>query len=389
MWADLAFGLGLVAFLLMTLRSLQNIARVPALPGLVGPPPGPPPGRPTAVNPPRCSVMIAARDEAGRIEQTLRRLLAQQAVSLEFIIVDDRSTDGTGAILRRIADEDARVKILRVESLPEGWLGKCHACHLAAGAATGEWMLFTDADCWLKPDVIARALQAAERERADHITICASTELTNAGARAWYLLFLMGMAGWFARANRDRPNGHIGIGAFNLVRASAYRDCGGYQALRLTVVDDVKLGLLLHRAGKRTRGYIGRDDVLCHWGHTVGALVRTIEKNQFAVLDFRLELVVAATVAVLLGFSLIVAGLLSGTGLGFAAALSSLTLGIPAALLARRVGWPWYCGVLVPAMMLVFLYSLLNSTVVTLRRGGVRWRDTFYPIAALRAGNVQ
>ena len=110
--------------------------------------------------PVRCSVIVAARDEEARLEDTVRHLLAQRGVAVEVIVVDDRSQDRTGDILRRLASEDARVQPRRVDVLPDGWLGKCHACHLGASAATGEWILFTDADCWLKPDVIARALRS-------------------------------------------------------------------------------------------------------------------------------------------------------------------------------------------------------------------------------------
>ena len=119
----------------------------------------------------RCSVVVAARDEGARLEGTVRRLLAQHGVSIEVIVVDDRSTDRTREILQRLASSDARVRTVYVDSLPDGWLGKCHACHVGASAATGEWILFTDADCWLKPDVIARALRVADREAVDHITL--------------------------------------------------------------------------------------------------------------------------------------------------------------------------------------------------------------------------
>jgi cellulose synthase/poly-beta-1,6-N-acetylglucosamine synthase-like glycosyltransferase len=91
----------------------------------------------------------------------VRRLLTQKDVELEMIAVDDRPTDRTGEILRRVAAADPRLKVLRVDALQEGWLGKCHACHLGAGGATGEWLLFTDGDVWMKPDVIARAVGAA------------------------------------------------------------------------------------------------------------------------------------------------------------------------------------------------------------------------------------
>jgi hypothetical protein len=189
--------------------------------------------------------------------------------------------------------------------------------------------------------------------------------------------------------NRDRPKSHVGIGAFNLVRAAAYRQCGGYEALRLTVVDDVRLGLLLSRAGKRTRAFLGADDVECHWGTTVGSMVKIMEKNYFAALDYRLGLVIAGSVFVMLISAILVLGMVSGTPAGLVAGLSPLSLILPAAILARRVGWSWPCALLTPFMFPVFWYALLNSTLVTLRQGGIRWRETFYPLKTLRAGNVR
>jgi hypothetical protein len=189
--------------------------------------------------------------------------------------------------------------------------------------------------------------------------------------------------------NRDRPKSYLGIGAFNLVRAAAYRQCGGYQALRLTVVDDVKLGLLLVRAGKRTRAFLGVNDVECHWGTTVGSMVKVMEKNYFAMLNYSLGLALAGSAAVILVFAILVLGLITGTAAGFAAGLSPLTLVLPASILARRVGWSWPCAIYVPFMVPVFLYALLNSTWVTLRHGGIRWRDTFYSLDTLRAGTVR
>src|SRR4051812_36019705 len=92
----------------------------------------------------RCSVVIGARDEEARIEQTIHHLLAQRGVELEIIVVDDRSRDRTGEILRQLRKEDSRVQVKRVDVLPEGWLGKCHACHIGARQTTGDWILFTD-----------------------------------------------------------------------------------------------------------------------------------------------------------------------------------------------------------------------------------------------------
>jgi cellulose synthase/poly-beta-1,6-N-acetylglucosamine synthase-like glycosyltransferase len=389
MWETLIFGGTTALFLTVTLAALWHLRWVRRLPALAALTNATGSAVSSVSKQVRCSVVIAARDEEARIEGTVRRLMAQRGVEAEFFIVDDRSTDRTGEILRELAKDDARVKLKRVEVLPDGWLGKCHACHIGASAAAGDWILFTDADCWLNPDVIARAVQLAERDGADHVVISPGIDLKSTATRAWHLMFLTSISSWFSGVNRDRPKAHIGSGAFNLVRTAAYRQCGGYEALRLTVLDDVKLGQLLVRAGKRTRAFLGAEDVECHWGSTVWSMVKLLEKNHFAALDFRLGLALTGGVAGILVFAIVVLGLMAGTAAGLAAALSPLMLILPASILARRVGWPRLCAVFVPFILPILWYSLLNSTFVTLRRGGIRWRDTFYSLDTLRAGTVR
>ena len=366
-----------------TLHHQRWARRLPALDAL----PALADGLPTSAV--RCSVIVAARDEEARLEATIRHLLAQQHVTLELIVVDDRSTDATGDILRRLASEDTRVRATRVEHLPEGWLGKSHACHIGASVATGDWLLFTDADCWLKPDVMARALRVAARDAADHITLTPGVAAETLGAQAWHLAFLGSLANWISGVNRDRPGAHLGIGAFNLVRTSAYRACGGYEALRLTIVDDIKLGLLLHRAGRRTRAFLGGADAECHWGTTVPRMIKIMEKNYFAAVDFRLAPVVAGAVVFTLLFGTSIIGLWTRTAAGVAAGLAPWLLALPAAIFARRLGWSPASAAITPLLYPVLFFAVVNSAVVTLRQGGVRWRDTFYSLDTLRRGNVR
>ncbi|MEN9663505.1 MAG: hypothetical protein RL324_2454 [Verrucomicrobiota bacterium] len=380
MWPTIFFSGIAVFFGLMTVVTLVHLRWVRRLPAQVVE------GRSV---PPRVSVVVAARDEAARIENTVRHVLAQQGVTVELIVVDDRSTDATGRILQELAAGDARLKPCRIETLPDGWLGKCHACHTGAGTATGDWILFTDADCWIKPDVLARALAVAEREKVDHIALTPGVASPTTGAGAWHLLFLMTVTDWISAVNRDRPGRYLGIGAFNLMRASAYRACGGYEALRLTVLDDMKLGLLLRRSGHRTRAYLGGDDVECHWGTTVPDMVKVMEKNYFAALEFRLAVALGLGLGGLLVWLAAIVGPFTGTRTGLAAGLALWVVMLPNAILARRLGISLHRAVLAPLMFPALFYALLVSTLVTVRQGGIRWRGTFYSLEQLRAGTVR
>lgn len=276
-----------------------------------------------------------------------------------------------------------------IETLPEDWLGKCHACHVGAGAAAGDWILFTDADCWMRPDVLARAVAAAEQENVAHITLTPGIAPRMPGAAAWHLIFLMSLANWISGVNLDRPKRYLGMGAFNLARAPAYRASGGYEAPRLTVLDDVKFGLLLRRAGHRTRAFLGGDDVECHWGTTVREMIRIMEKNYFAALEYRISAAFILGLCAPLAWLGAVAGPFTGTPAGAAAGLALVSLMLPTGILARRLGWPLRHAALTPLVFPTLFYAALKSALVTLRQGGVRWRGTFYPLERLRAGTLR
>jgi glycosyltransferase involved in cell wall biosynthesis len=380
MWLTILLTGVATLFGLMTAGALFHLRWVHRLP--------PPRGEETKVLP-RVSVVIAARDEAACIEETIRHLLVQQNVCVEIIVADDRSTDGTGEILRRLAVEDARVKPCRIDTLPEDWLGKCHACHVGAGRSTGDWILFTDADCWMKPDVIVRALAVAEQQNVAHVTLTPGVAPETAGAAAWHLAFLLSMANWISGVNRDRRKRYLGLGAFNLVRASVYRTFGGYEALRLTVLDDVKFGLLVRRAGHRTRAFLGGDDVECHWGATVPQMIKIMEKNYFAALEYRTSAALVLGLGAPLVWLSAVIGPFTGTLAGTAACLALCSLMLPAAILARRLNWPLRYAALTPFIFPALFCAALRSALITLRQGGVRWRGTFYSLDQLRAGTVR
>lgn len=371
-----AVALGWLLLASMSLRGVRTLRSLPAL-------------APARSELPRVSVVIAARDEQARIESTVRRLLAQEGVDLEVIAVDDRSTDGTGEILRRVAATDARLKVVHVDSLPEGWLGKCHACHLGAQAASGEWLLFSDADVWMKPDVIARAVAAALAEDVDHVCLMFGMNHGTLLGKSCHLLATMSLANKAARLGSSHPRAYLGIGAFNLVRAAAYREVGGHVPLRLTVLDDWMLGLLLRRAGKATRAFLAGTDLEADWFATPLGMVRALEKNYFAARNYRLGRVLFSVPLLLLMWGAALAGPCTASAAGSAACLAMFAVVLPAAELAARMRMPGWAALLVPFVFPMLCLVMLNSTFRTLRQGGIRWRDTFYPLALLRSGTYR
>lgn len=367
--------------LLWLVASWHDGRAVRTLPDL---PPLPPATPPAAV-----TVVIPVRDGAGQITEVVTRFLAQRHVDLRLVVVDDRSTDGTSARLAEFARHDPRLAVTTVRELPPDWLGKSHALQVGAATTTTPWLLFADADAWLGPDALARAIAAAEAHAADHVAL-----LPDHRARSWLgeaclLAFHLTVQRRVAAVNAARQRSFVGTGAFNLVRTAAWRAVGEHHPLRLEVVDDVYLGALLFRAGFRSRVWFAARDLAIDWGGTPTDLLRVVEKNMFAMVRFRTWL---ALLLLLLTTALLAVTFTAPWWcgpLGWAALGAYATTALPAARFARRLGWRLAPASLVPLTRLWLVVALARSAWITLRQRGVRWRGTFYPLAQLRRGMVR
>ncbi len=339
----------------------------------------------------RLSVIVPARNEGKAIEACLRSLLASVGVRLEILAVDDRSTDETGRIMDEVAAEAAAgphtLRVLHVTDLPDGWMGKTHAMGLAAAEATGDWLLFTDGDMLFAPDVLARALRFAEMDQADHVVLYPTMIFRTFGERMM-LAFLHAMSIWGPRpwkiADPNAKSDYIGVGAFNLMRRTTYDAVGGWAAQRLEVLEDLRMGFTVKRAGYRQRAVFGRDLTRIRWAEGAMGVVNNMTKNLFAIFRFRLLVAAAATGSIFFLCLLPFAGLLLGPA---AIAPFVLTMLALIALYSRydRFGLPRLAYVLTfPAGAVLFLFALAQSISRTILQQGVTWRGTFYPLTELR-----
>jgi glycosyltransferase involved in cell wall biosynthesis len=336
------------------------------------------------------SVIVPARNEAADIEATLRSLLELEGVRLEILAVDDRSTDATGAIMDRLAAEGAAqgksLTALHIADLPEGWMGKTHAMAVGAGRARAPWLLFTDGDILFAKDSLLRAINFADAERADHVVIFPTLILKTFGERVM-IAFFQGISALFSRFWRIPVEGtkeSLGVGAFNLIRADVYRDLGGFESLRMEVLEDLRLGFEVKRRGYRQRVAFGRDLVRVRWVVGAAGMIRNMTKNFFAAFRFRVWLTLAASTGLAV-FCLGPFAALAGSWWMRLAALLVLTM-----LLLLYRYYRQYTGISAwytltfPVAALLVLYAILRSMVLTLVRGGVVWRGTLYPLAELR-----
>ncbi len=338
------------------------------------------------------SIIIPARDEGERIETTVRRALAQRAVVVEVIVIDDRSSDDTRQILRALASEHPSLHVVCVDELPEGWLGKCHALWRGSQVAAGDWLLFTDADTWMEDDAVARAVLLGERTKADHVSMVPGFTPMSFLGRQCMLAFAGLLLDQAQRVNRDARNGFFGVGAFNMVRRETYDAFGGHETLRLEIVDDMKLGVLVRRTGGRTRAAIGAKLATIKFGRTAGDVVRLLEKNGFAAFEYNVFAGAGMPTLMLIMTTLAALGplisLATGSVAGYFAGAALLIAGVPSAAMARAQGWPVLSTLFAPLANPILAFAFLRSMVITLHQGGVRWRETFYPLDLLRRHRV-
>jgi len=345
-------------------------------------------------NHPRVSIIVPACNEEADIEQGLSGLLALDYDNYEVIAVNDRSTDRTGEIMDRVAASPAahgRLRVVHVTELPPGWLGKTHAMWSAGLQAGGDWLLFTDADVLFKPEVLRRALAYAESENADHVVVFPRIIMKRPGEKMmiafFQTLFTFGHRPW--RVADPETKDHMGVGAFNLVRRTAYEAVGTYKALRMEVLDDMKLGKVLKNARFRQRNVFGDDLISVRWAKGAMGVVDNLTKNFFAVLSFQWW----RTVASVFGLFFLNLGPFLGIWLahGWARVPYVVALGSMFLIylgMSFKSSIPPYYFLLHPISTMMFEYTLIRSMVLTLRNDGVTWRGTKYPLEELRKGVV-
>jgi glycosyltransferase involved in cell wall biosynthesis len=341
---------------------------------------------------PRVSIIVPARNEQDDIAQTLAQLLALDYDNYEVIAVNDRSTDRTGEIMDRVAaGVDERLKIIHIRELPSGWMGKTHAMWTAGKKASGDWLLFTDADVMFKPDSLRRALAYAESEHADHVVLFPQMIMKQAGEKMmiafFQTLFVFGHRPW--KVADPKSKDHMGVGAFNMVRRSVYERIGTYERLRMEVLDDMKLGKVIKQSGYAQRNVFGEDLISLRWARGAMGVVNNLTKNFFAVLSFQWWRVLATC----FGLAFLNLGPFLGIWLahGWARVPYGLALFGMFAIyvgMSRRSDVPAYYFVLHPVSTILFLYTLLWSMILTLSQHGVVWRGTKYSLDELRKGMV-
>lgn len=340
---------------------------------------------------PTVSVLFGARDEAEKLPAALQTFLSLDYPHYEVIAVDDRSADATGDILSSAASKDSYLHPVRIDFLPAGWLGKPHALQTAYEHSMGEWLVFTDADVHFAPDLLRRTIALAEIKGWDHVTLLGEPKMYTLGEKITMTFFGLALVGGTRpyAASNPRSSFYAGVGAFQLIRRSAYEKLGTHRRLAMEVIDDVKLGKLAKEAGVRSGVAKAGSAVSVHWHAGVVNLVRGTTKNFFASSGYRLWLSSLQVFGLLLMCVFPVIALPFVHGMPRTLALISIVLPAIAEIgVALEFRAPVIYAFTFPIGALVFVWMIARSTFVTLRQGGVIWRGTFYPLEELKRGVV-
>jgi glycosyltransferase involved in cell wall biosynthesis len=337
------------------------------------------------------SVVIPARNEERRIGEALQSVLRQNYPDAEVIVINDRSTDRTGAILTDMAQHHPRLRVMEITELPERWLGKNYALYRGAEMATGELLLFADADVVMDPAALIKAASYMRERRLQHLAVLPEIRMPGVilgmFTSAFGIFFSLYARPWKAKDPKSKR--FIGIGAFNLVSAAAYRAAGTHQAIAMRPDDDVKLGKLLKRNGCHQELVFGGGMMHVEWYSSLRELVDGLMKNSFAGVEYSILGAVASGVALLLISVWPLLGMLLTRGDARILNVATVVVLLFITAKSNRVhDIPRWYALGLPLGGILFVYILWRATLKTLREGGIRWRGTHYPLALLKGNKI-
>jgi len=336
---------------------------------------------------PRVTVVVPARNEERHLAGAMRSILSLDYPDLEIIAIDDRSDDRSGEILDELAAVDSRLRVLHVTELPDGWLGKNHALQCAAEEASGELLLFTDADVFFEPTVLARAVACVREGELDHLTIAADVHTPSLLVEMFVVAFMVSFVGYFRAWRMGDPNSSatVGIGAFNLVRKRTYFDAGGHRPIAMRPDDDLKLASLLRDHGALQGFGAAGGMVSVEWYPSLREAFHGLEKNSLAAVDFNPWILLGGAPLQLLTMCWpFVAVFVTNGPLRWINATIVVLLLAGQMVLLQGGSLRWWMAFLLPVSVPLLIFAYLRALFLTYVRGGIRWRGTFYSLEELR-----
>lgn len=367
-------GFALVVWILAFIQVIANLRAVPRLTS-----------DRTPKDQPLVSIVIPARNEARVIERTVRAFLGQDYPNFELIVVNDRSTDATGAILRSI--RDPRLTVVEPEETPADWLGKPWAMEQGSARAHGELLLFVDADLIYTPAATRAAVAEIESSGAALLTLLPHFEMKtfaeNVGMPMLAYFAFSGMPLWYSNRSRA-PFLALGGGSGNLIRRQTLESIGRFQQLKDAVVDDVGLARLVRQHGENTRAVRADNLISVRMYHSAGEIIDGFTKNAFFILQrsyfWSAVMLVLLVILHLLPYALAIAG-------DWLAIANVVLISLTRVVLFRAFRYRLDNAIFLHPLMVTFwAYIFLRSVWFTGVRNELRWRGRTYDAAQTRFG---
>ena len=345
------------------------------------------------------SIVVPAKDEEKNIRAALDTLRAQDYPDLptgqpgfEILVVDDRSRDRTADIVRQVAAEDPRVRLIQVRDLEPGWFGKPHAMHLGAAQARGQWLLFVDADCRQAPHSVRAAVNFLVANGGDMFSLWPVLEMHGFWENAVQPVAGSVLAAWFRPTWVNNPKRRTAFanGQYILIRRATYEAVGGHAAVRNEIVEDIALARLVKRAGYRLLNAIGADLFTTRMYESLAGMWKgwtRIYYGAFKSASWLLAVMALTILFTLAPFAALLASaaaMAAGSRHGFTPALFNISLVTTVLLfltmrryfLTGRAN-PWYLFCYPLAVVLVLGFQG-GAMLRALGLRGITWRGTTY-----------
>jgi len=341
--------------------------------------------QPIIENEPSVAIIIPVRDEEEDLEQALQSVCNLNYNNYRIIVINDRSTDRTGEILEGFKTRYPKLTIVTVTALPEGWLGKNKALQEGYRQSDEEWMLFTDADIKFHPDMLGRVMSYAVNEQLDHLCVLPEVEsrstLFNSVLATFTIMLMVHLKPWDAR--KPKSKAYVGIGAFNMVRRTAYEKSGTHERIKLRSDDDLRLGLQMKQAGFRQDVLTGMGYIQLEWYKNLRQFSNGLLKNAMAPSDYNIPKVVGGIVFILVSIALPMP-LMFILGTTAIRVMAGLMLLFHIIYMAAVPPNKWWYALMIPFAGFFIAFSFTRALIITIKQGGVYWRDSFYSLKMLR-----
>lgn len=337
---------------------------------------------------PSLSVLVPACNEADTIRPALQSILEQDYPNLEVIAINDRSIDQTGKIIDELTMKFDNLHAVHIENLPDGWLGKTHALKKGYEISTGDWVLATDADVCYKKSALRSIMAVALHHDRDHISCI--PEMKNDGflhetAFDGFVSLLFGQQNLEGVPDLESDD-YFGFGAFNMFRRNIFDQTKGFEWLRMEVADDMGIARMLRDHGAKQGVYYAFDLLELQWYGSLGKMIKGFEKNSIGVVAHYSYLKGFLTPIIWLLFLMgPFVGLFSSFTVLQVLSAGVIVVGILFnAMASYKLERPLFPFLFSALGVLFPIYALTRSTFACLKRGGIKWRGTFYPVDLLR-----